>query len=110
MSYKKALEALEQYAPRYLTLGHFRSPYSGQCCAIGALAPGARRAGCATVYALYLSESEDARSAVREIRALGMTEPEAAALMYENDGFDGLGHERYEHVLGWLRDRVAEET
>lgn len=105
MSFRQALEALEVYAPRRLGRGSFQA--GGLCCTMGAICPATRKLSPGTgVIDVFDNEWPE----VEEIRELGLSRSDAARIVRENDWFDGTEAERYEHMLAWLRKRVAEES
>lgn len=89
MSYHEALRRLEVYEPKELGRGHICDD-SGLRCAVGALFGTTWRLDVA-LGAAFLESIEETR------------------IICANDSFVGTPAERYEYMVRWLRERVAEE-
>jgi hypothetical protein len=113
MSFDKTLAALEQYEPKELTAFTFfaqEGGHAGLCCAIGAVVPRARELVVKHTGLVHVGAAWDYDWRFREqAEALGLTENEATTLQQVNDYYSGSPDERYEHVVLWLRNRVAAE-
>ncbi len=110
MSYSAALQTLQQYKPKRLVAGRYRDARTGQCCAIGALAP---EFAAITDWTVNETVSRLSRSDAvlrKSLAKTGMTPKEARALQLVNDLTWPSEQSRYRGVVEWLGIMVHAEN
>lgn len=94
----KLWELLERFPIRRLSTGKYYSPSKGEFCTVGA---------CAFVSDTKMSPSDLMLRSYYNLvhHGVHLNHTQLREVTLENDGFEGTQEERYNHMLGWLKER-----